>query len=94
MTVRVSLLGSYGQGPGVRCKHLMAACLPDERGGKRRWPGEWEQVEMGVRGQWGGGRYPAWRWRAAAAAPPLRGCWAAGTATTPVSLAAADWPAR
>eukprot|EP00959_Pyramimonas_sp_CCMP1952_P046496 971220-Pyramimonas_sp.AAC.1 len=27
MTVRVPLLGSYGQGPGVRCKHLMAACL-------------------------------------------------------------------
>eukprot|EP00959_Pyramimonas_sp_CCMP1952_P210886 4412986-Pyramimonas_sp.AAC.1 len=28
MTVRVSLLGSYGQGSGVRCKHLMPACLP------------------------------------------------------------------
>eukprot|EP00959_Pyramimonas_sp_CCMP1952_P115480 2413987-Pyramimonas_sp.AAC.1 len=25
MTVRVSLLGSYGQGPGVTCKHPMAA---------------------------------------------------------------------
>eukprot|EP00959_Pyramimonas_sp_CCMP1952_P308268 6451456-Pyramimonas_sp.AAC.1 len=28
-TVRLSLLGSYGHiGPGVRCKRLMAACLP------------------------------------------------------------------
>eukprot|EP00976_Prorocentrum_cordatum_P108073 1194764-Prorocentrum_minimum.AAC.2 len=32
MTFRVSLLGSYGQGPGARCKQLMAACLPVREG--------------------------------------------------------------
>eukprot|EP00959_Pyramimonas_sp_CCMP1952_P029533 620463-Pyramimonas_sp.AAC.1 len=32
MTVRVSLLGSYGQGPGVRCKHLVAGVRVNAHG--------------------------------------------------------------